>query len=68
MTWRLWGTEPKDGTWFLIFDERNTPPISVMRWTVGRHYGECLEDIRGEDFYWDDKPTHWMPLPEWPKS
>jgi len=50
-TWRPIETAPKDGTWVLLWSDSH--------WSVARNDRGRWDD--GER--WQDRATHWMPLP-----
>lgn len=52
--------EPKDGDWILAFDGSYHVAQFSNRYPMGNYRYDC-------DTY-DVKPTHWMPLPEPPKT
>lgn len=77
--WQPIETAPKDGTWVLVYGE-GTDDEEVSRKVAVAQYTNYLNggtyDESWWQFAWYDggyygrfyNPTHWMPLPEAPKS
>ena len=70
--WKIIGTAPRDGSRFLAFDPSLEMPYFVCAWWSG-------DSVTSEGFFridlflhidneWDYEPTHWLELPNPPKT
>lgn len=71
MNWQPIETAPKDGRNILVSDGRL---VSIGGWLTDIDHGAEWEGQIGMAGWWafdlgpnNDRPTHWMPLPEPPK-
>jgi hypothetical protein len=64
MEWQPIETAPKDGTPILIYETTLGPVTYVCFWNS---FHEYWVEAEGEQ-YSSFNPTHWMPLPEPPKT
>lgn len=62
--WKEFGTEPQNGTEFLAW--RQDAGVLICRWAEVDG-DEILLESSGDDIT-ADPPSHWMPLPEGPRS
>jgi len=67
--WRPMGTEPRDGTHFLVFCPDDDPVVAVAFWWVDvdvqfiTYADEVLQNLHPEG----PEATHWLEMPELPK-
>lgn len=66
MVWQPIETAPRDGAIFLFFNARNGW-VNTGFWSGTRFFWHHLGPSGARDPI-DPMPTHWMPLPEPPKS
>lgn len=68
---------PKDGSWFVILVDRETPEVGRYNPLIGKKYepvGENLfRSVEVQVYDWDGfnnfhAATHWIPLPEAPND
>lgn len=63
--WQPIETAPKDGNWIILTDGKD---VRTAYWAVS-HYFWCLtadDNSYGTETF--DNPTHWMPIPSFPKQ
>lgn len=72
MNWQPIETAPRDGTAILAYTTRDKfagfgPLPNIARWQITR-FSQASSLPYWSKFPLDFQPTHWMPLPEPPKS
>lgn len=66
MTWRPIETAPMDGRRVLLYREHDRR--QTVGWWGGNVYAGWIIGGRSPEFMTAPNPTHWMPLPEPPKT
>jgi hypothetical protein len=63
--WKTIESAPKDGTWFLAWENDTIPKVITVYW---RKHSRNKNGGWWTSFnMWKAQPTHWMPLPEPPQ-